>query len=222
MSFNMLRIRLIGHLRTRIQNGELTERSLARFSGISQPHIHNVLKGAKILSPKFEDRILNTLRLSVLDLFSEDELRTHLDKGNGLERYRSLHVLDGLLGPGFPMPVHASRGEMYAVECALLAEMVQPSLARMGEDPDMTPFVRTDRLVLLDYSETARISFDRSNHYVVSIGGIGVIRLLIKQGLRLFAATERTRETPQHWQELTPGDDPLKFVLARVVWLDGA
>ena len=42
----------MGHLRTRIQNGELTERSLARLTGISQPHIHNVLKGAKILSPE--------------------------------------------------------------------------------------------------------------------------------------------------------------------------
>ena len=113
----------MAHLRTRIQNGELTERSLARLSGISQPHIHNVLKGAKILSPELEDQIINTLKISILDLYSHEELRTHLNSGSGLNRYRALRVLDGFLGPGFPMPSHASHGEMYPVDCSLLDEV---------------------------------------------------------------------------------------------------
>ena len=92
MSFEKLRDHLIGHLRTRVQNGELTERSLARHTGISQPHIHNVLKGAKVLSPKLADRILATLKISILDLFSSDELRTHLDSGSSLNRYRAAGI----------------------------------------------------------------------------------------------------------------------------------
>src|SRR5258708_4204725 len=139
MSFEMLRSRLMGHLRTRIQNGELTERSLARLAGISQPHIHNVLKGAKILSPDLEDQILTTLNISILDLFSLDELRCQLNDGGNLNRYRTVSVLDGLLGPGFPMPVQASHGEMHPVESTLLDDVSLPHLVRLTHDPEMIP-----------------------------------------------------------------------------------
>src|SRR6266542_5768899 len=107
MSFELLRSRLMGHLRARIQSGELTERGLARLSGISQPHIHNVLKGKKILSSDLEDQILAMLKISILDLYSVDELRMHLYNGGGLNRHRAVRVLDGLLGPGLPMPAQA-------------------------------------------------------------------------------------------------------------------
>ena len=209
------------HLRSRIQNGELTERSLARLSGISQPHIHNVLKGAKILSTELEDQILHVLKICILDLYTEVELRAHLDGGSGLNRYRAVQVLDGLLGPGHPMPAHASHGEMHPVDCSLLQEVFRPLVARLGEDPDMAPLVRAYQLVLLDYSETARIAIHSSAHYVAHIGGSGVIRVLFKEGARLYAATERTRETRELWQELPAVHDPLNTVLARVVWLDG-
>ncbi len=220
MSFSALRSRLMSHLRTRIQNGELTERSLARLSGISQPHIHNVLKGAKILSPELEDQILFTLRLSILDLYTEEELRAHLGKGVCSNRYRAVPVLDSLLGPGFPMPANSSHGEMHPVDCSLLGDVSQPRLARLGEDPEMAPLVQANRLVLLDYSETARIKLNPAMHYVASIGGSAVIRILINEGSRLFAATERTRATPECWQALPRLEDPLRIVLARVVWLD--
>lgn len=49
---------LIRHLRGRLYNGELTERSLARVTGISQPHLHNVLKGKRLLSIPKLDQIL--------------------------------------------------------------------------------------------------------------------------------------------------------------------
>ena len=133
---------------------------------------------------------------------------------------RALRVLDGLLGPGFPMPAHASHGEMHPVECSLLDEVLHPQVARLGEDPEMAPVVHANRLVLLDYSETARIALNPLAHYVARIGGSGVVRVLTKDGSRLFAATEQTRETPDCWQELPAVDDPLSVVLARVLWLD--
>ena len=55
-------------IRRRVLNGELTERGLARMSGLSQPHVHHVLKGARSLSVASTDRILRSLGLSVLDL----------------------------------------------------------------------------------------------------------------------------------------------------------
>jgi plasmid maintenance system antidote protein VapI len=53
----------------RMANGEFTERSLAGRVGVSQPQIHNVLKGARKLTPELADRILQALGISVLDLF---------------------------------------------------------------------------------------------------------------------------------------------------------
>ena len=220
MSFEMLRGRLMGHLRTRIQNGEMTERSLARLTGISQPHIHNVLKGAKILSPELEDQILSSMKISILDLFSIDELRTQLDRGGNMEKYRAISVLDGLLGPSFPMPVQASRGEMHPVACSLLVNADGPQLVRLVEDPEMQPTVKANALVLLDRSERARLSPVAGEYYAVSINGSGVIRILHKVGCHFYAATERTRELPNSWLELPCGEEPLRHVHARVVWLE--
>ena len=47
IGFEILRNRLIENIRYRIRNGELTERGLARRTGISQPHLHNLLKGVR-------------------------------------------------------------------------------------------------------------------------------------------------------------------------------
>ena len=41
---------------------------LARITGISQPHIHNVLKGKRLLSPEKADEVLRQLQIDLLDL----------------------------------------------------------------------------------------------------------------------------------------------------------
>lgn len=55
-------------IRRRVQNGEITERGLARAAGLSQPHVHNVLKGARVMSPDSADRLVRALGLSATDL----------------------------------------------------------------------------------------------------------------------------------------------------------
>lgn len=74
MTFGELRRRFIAHLRLRIHNGELTERGLARLTGISQPHVHNVVNGHRTLSPQLADVILARLNFDLLDLIGPDEL----------------------------------------------------------------------------------------------------------------------------------------------------
>lgn len=54
----------------RVKNGELTERGLARMIGISQPHMHHILSGARTLSIENSDRILKNLGLTVSDLLA--------------------------------------------------------------------------------------------------------------------------------------------------------
>ena len=65
---------LLDHLRQRVSgriaSGEVTERSLARLAGISQPHLHNVLKGIRTMTPDIADRLMSVLRITVIDLSS--------------------------------------------------------------------------------------------------------------------------------------------------------
>jgi len=68
MDFETLQLRLLARVRTHVRNGELTERGLARMIGISQPHMHHILKGVRTLSIENADRILRRLDLTVLDL----------------------------------------------------------------------------------------------------------------------------------------------------------
>jgi hypothetical protein len=74
MDFKDLRERLVAHLRERVRSGELTERGLARICRVSQPHIHNVLKGKRTLSPQMSDEILQQLHMDLLDLVQPEDL----------------------------------------------------------------------------------------------------------------------------------------------------
>ena len=67
LDFGELHRRLIVYLQQTVQNGSMTERRLARITGISQPHIHQVLKGQKSLSTASADQILRALHNDILD-----------------------------------------------------------------------------------------------------------------------------------------------------------
>lgn len=74
MNFQDLQQRLIAEMRNRVRSGEITERSLARMTGISQPHMHNVLKGKRTFSLEKTDDVLRCLRLDIRDLMDPSEL----------------------------------------------------------------------------------------------------------------------------------------------------
>jgi transcriptional regulator with XRE-family HTH domain len=99
MYFRVLRIRLLALVRTRVRNGELTERRLARLSGISQPHIHNVLKGDRILSTKVADEIIRALDITLAELLEPGDLLWRPSRG----------TVDGLTAEADPNAVSQSR-----------------------------------------------------------------------------------------------------------------
>ncbi len=74
MTFSDLHRRLVDHLRQRVRSGEMTERGLARVTGVSQPHIHHVLKGKRLLTAITADQILGQLHMDVLDLIELEEV----------------------------------------------------------------------------------------------------------------------------------------------------
>jgi transcriptional regulator with XRE-family HTH domain len=75
MTFHDLQQRFLEELRQRVRSGAATERGLARLSGISQPHLHNVLKGKRILSMEKADAVLRRLQIDLLHLIELEELR---------------------------------------------------------------------------------------------------------------------------------------------------
>lgn len=75
MTFYDLQQRLLSNLRFRVQCGEATERSLARLAGLSQPHLHNVLKGKRLLSIDMADKILLNLHMGILDLITPEDFQ---------------------------------------------------------------------------------------------------------------------------------------------------
>jgi transcriptional regulator with XRE-family HTH domain len=74
VNFRELERRLIAHLHALVRSGDASERSLARLTGVSQPHMHNVLKGKRLLSLEMADQILAQLHLDLLDFIDPGEL----------------------------------------------------------------------------------------------------------------------------------------------------
>ena len=74
MDFREQQRRLIAHLRALVRSGDATERGLARLTGVSQPHMHNVLKGKRLLSLEMADQVLAQLHLDLLDFIEPEEL----------------------------------------------------------------------------------------------------------------------------------------------------
>lgn len=88
VNFQQLLNRLKAWLNLQVRNGALTERGLARRVGMSQSHIHNVLKGARILTPGTADRILESLGLTLVDLLASDECASTAPASDGAGRAR--------------------------------------------------------------------------------------------------------------------------------------
>jgi glycine/serine hydroxymethyltransferase len=74
LGFEELQDRLVENLLARVRAGEFTERSLARITGISQPHMHNVLMRKRGFSLHAADEVLLRLQMDVLDLLAPSDV----------------------------------------------------------------------------------------------------------------------------------------------------
>jgi transcriptional regulator with XRE-family HTH domain len=78
LNFVSLRQRLINVVNRLISNGLYTERGIARLTGISQPQVHNILKGARSLTPETADLLMGKMNILLLDLISREEAEERL------------------------------------------------------------------------------------------------------------------------------------------------
>ncbi len=220
MYFQTLQARLLAAIRMKVRTGELTERRLARLTGISQPHVHNVLKGARELSPEVADLILRELKLSLLDLVEHEELAARVSLEHAPQRYREVPLLDGRIGPGLEFPKNVSPVEFFPFPSSLVAPLTRPLAARLSDDPQMRSTVNGGDLVLLDQSETRRGETDADSLYVVSRHGEGLVRW-VRLGARcIYLAAVDSYFHPPQWEHIPlSGWHVLEVVKARVVWI---
>ncbi len=219
MRFETMLGRVIDDLRGRVRNGETTERALARILGLSQPHMHNLLKGVRRLNADMGDHILARLGMSVVDLIEPRELARKLQFSEApLRAFTDLPVLRGRLGPGHPMPEVASRLERAAVPASELAGVHHPVVAHVASDSSMRPLLSAGEMVVLDTSESARLSFDPDSLFAVEWKNEGAIRWVRYTRRRLYLVTLETRDRPAEWDWVPAGDGGLlEIVKARVI-----
>ena len=108
MTIQDLQQQLRVHIRARIGRGELTGTALAGEAALPQGHLSNFLNARRGLSVESMDRLLEALRISVLDLVNREEWerRERPRRNNGLEavvvvapehageaRFRADHIL---------------------------------------------------------------------------------------------------------------------------------
>jgi len=171
MSFRELQMRLLSHIRTLVHNGVLTERSLARLTGISQPHIHNVLKGKRLASTAMADQILLRLRVDLLDLLAPEEARS-AEKAE----FCTVALLEGFLGPGYPYPGGVSISG-YPFPAAEVEKLESPMAVRLKADPERPPHFNHPGVVLLE-CDIQRLDLDEEAYVALDLGGSGTIGLL--------------------------------------------
>jgi transcriptional regulator with XRE-family HTH domain len=213
--------RLVNQVRTRLRNGEVTERALARHLGISQPHVNNVLRGRRKLSPKIADLILNFFHCSLLDLYADGELRANLkERDLPPSRANMVEVLIRPIGPGKEWSVLPDVRSRYRTPCPAPAIPRCLVFVRLAQDNDMPALLCRCDIALLDTSVSARLADFPAGLFVVRRGKDTLLRW-IRGGFRnLYIADEQTLNHPQEWEPLPMREDQrLQFIKGRVLWL---
>jgi hypothetical protein len=216
MLFADVQTSLVAILRSKVRNGEMTERGLARVVGVSQPHIHNVLKGVRSLSPQLSDQILQHLRLSVLDLIERERLQTHLSLASPGGGYVYVPMLRGSIGPDCPWPTDTVRTERLPFPASQVHGIENPVAVRLGEDARMNRTVSCGDVALLDQSHRARTNIDPAAFYVVKLGAGGVLRRVRVIGYLLYLVPDDAQDLPLGWQRISIESRPIsQFIRAR-------
>ena len=192
VTFGGLSRRLIERVRLLIRNGEATERGLARQIGISQPHLHNVLKGVREMTPQVADLLLKGLGISVLEMATPNEL------GDCLQRTQPFDVtmiyvplLRGTLGPRWPFPEATDAVSWFQMPSLDLAGVRRPALAALGEDEELPGFVSGARMAMIDLDEAGRVNPTEGGWYAVRWGGAGYVRQVRLAGDQLLLSAQR-------------------------------
>jgi transcriptional regulator with XRE-family HTH domain len=186
----------------RIRAGCLTERGLARRSGLSQPHVHLFLRGARGVTVEAADRLLAALDLSAGELAAAGARRSRFEAP----------LLDGPLGAGFPFPRCVPGAPRLEFPPGDLCQVREPAVALVAADPAIRPWLAEGDLALLDLAAASRQPGMQPAWFAVAEGPGVVLRQVWKAPGRAWqsAPPARVREA---------GRNILEILSARLVWI---
>lgn len=212
MYFQALQERLIEIARERVRAGVFTERKLARLCGLSQPHMHNVLKQIRSPSTTSADRLMDALGLKVPDLL----WRANTDRDFGVQ---AVSILRNRIGPGTNASLDQTQGHVPLPE-VLLAGLVKPVAAYIAPDLVLPDPLKPQDLILLDQNPGLRARPEAKDLWVVSEGTGLRVRYARIENHRLYILNEMSLRdsAPRHSIPLESANI-LDIIQARVVWM---
>ena len=220
LSLAVLQDRLIEHIRGLIRNGEATERRLARLTGISQPHIHHLLKGVRSMKPEVADLLLGSLGLSALDLVTADEAAALLEARQRSPSARSLlaPVASGPLGPGEPFPAFTEAEQWVQLPEAVWEGRGRLAAARLAPDP-ASPAAAEHDFAVLCLDEEARLRASSRHVCVLRWRGAGYLRRVRIEPEAVFVLAPAGQEEADGPRRIAlAGQSPLALIRAIVLW----
>ncbi len=218
-NFETLQNRLLQMLRIRVRSGQLTERSLARMCGVSQPHMHNVLKGVRALSPEFADQILHSLHLTLTDLYTPQET-DHDPLSAAFSSMEAVPILRTKAGPGHRIPPVDDYLSYYPFPRSMVSTLGNPVAVVLSSDPRNFPLFYGGDLLLVDRAEKVRIHPNAQSSYLVDVPEGTCVRYIRQGGRRLYLLTEDCLHTPQLWEYVSLTEqNVLDVIRARIVWV---
>jgi hypothetical protein len=194
----------------RVHSGMISERALARRAGISQPHLHNALKGIRTLSPEATDRLMRALNVTIPQIlwaaggFSPDEVR-------------AVPLLRDRIGPGTAASFGTYRGYM-PFPAGLVRSLTDPLAGYLAADLALPGEYLAGDLVLLDQNPTARTALPASSCWVV-VENTGV-RVRYVRRVHSVLEVAGTLAGSGDWHQISlRGVNVLDIVRARIVWI---
>jgi len=207
-----LHSQLIEVARQRVRAGLLTERGLARSCGVSQPHMHNVLRQIRSLSTDSADRLMHALDLSVPELLWRFPAEAET-------QVRAIPVLRNSIGPGTEAAFTIFRGYV-PFPARLVDGLVQPVAARLGPDLVLPKALAAKDLVLLDQNPAVRARPAGAGYWAVADGTGLRVRYVRLGGTRIFLPNEANLKDPPSWQSISLRERSIQdIVRARIVWI---
>jgi hypothetical protein len=185
--------------------------------GMSQPHLHNVLKGIRSLSTSSADRLMNALGIHVADLLwgvSPGGISSREVAG-----VVAVPWVRNRIGPGTPGELTVFRGNI-PMPGGLVKYLIEPVAAHLAPDLVMPAALAANDLVLLDQSPVLRATPAGDRLWIVAEGSGLRARYLRLAGTRLLVGNEVTRGDPQQWLSIPlQGRNILEIVRAHIVWI---
>ena len=212
VTFAHMQQNLLEVIRQRVTNGEITESQLARMVGMSQPHIHNVLKGARKLSTELADAMMARLRMDSKELIGDEQAVYALP-------FRPVPLLFGLLGAEMIQFDPRKTSGFVAAPSAIVATLYSPLAAMLGDDRAVAPRFETGDLVLIDQAIAVRNRALLNGVYIAMTLNGPRVRYVRQGGGKTYLASEGSLASPQLWERVTFTGPLSRVVRGRVVWL---